>query len=281
MDTPSANAEAEAAWNGEYGEFWAEHADRFDAFLAGFHPRFLAAAGIGPGERVLDIGCGNGQATLDAARLAGSGSALGVDLSAPMLAVARRRATDRGVGNAEFLRADAQVHPFPPAHADVAISRTGAMFFADPVAAFGNLARALRPGGRLVLLVWQDDERNEWMGGLTRTLCGDRPVPRPPADAPDARSLADPGRVRAVLTAAGFTDVAVDDLTAPVRLGDDPESARRFALGLGNVRSVLARLDENDQPAAHDRLRESIAAHTGPDGVRYAAAAWLVRARRR
>src|SRR5262249_7800652 len=149
------NAEQARAWDGDEGAYWAGNADRFDKAIAAYHGRFLAAAAIGRADRVLDIGCGTGQTPRDAARAAADGLTLGVDLSGQMSAPARRLAAEHGIANVRLEQADAQVSPFASASFDVAISRTGTMFFADPAAAFTNIARALRPGGRLVLLVWQ------------------------------------------------------------------------------------------------------------------------------
>jgi ubiquinone/menaquinone biosynthesis C-methylase UbiE len=132
------------------------HDELYDAGLARYDPFFLAAAAIAPTDRVLDIGCGNGSTTCEAARRASQGSALGVDLSARMIERAMTRATAAGLGNAQFLQADAQIYPFPAGYFDQAISRTGVMFFGDPAAAFSDIRRALRSAGRLTLLVWQD-----------------------------------------------------------------------------------------------------------------------------
>src|SRR5688572_10172057 len=127
----------------------------YDAELRRYNEHFRAAAGVGPQDRVLDSGCGAGQSTRDAARAAVGGRALGIDVSARMLEIARERAVAEGLANVAFEQGDAQGHPFADNHFDVAISRFGTMFFAEPVPAFTNIARALRPGARLVMLVWQ------------------------------------------------------------------------------------------------------------------------------
>src|SRR5438105_1841920 len=144
LEVDPTNAEQAGAWDGDEGAYWAENAERFDRAVAAYHERFLAAAGIGGAERVLDIGCGTGQTTRDAARAAPDGTALGVDLSGRMVELARRLATGEGIANARFEQADAQVHPFAARSFDVAISRTGTMFFGDPAAAFANIAGAVR-----------------------------------------------------------------------------------------------------------------------------------------
>src|SRR5262245_44337915 len=175
------NVEQAEAWDGKEGEYWATHQDRFDSTIAPHHARLMAAAAIAPGERVLDIGCGNGMTSRDAARAAGpTGGVLAADLSGPMLARAQQQAKDEGLGNIRFEQADAQVHPFEAGAFDVAMSRFGVMFFADPVAAFANIARALRSGGRLAMMVWGPPPENEWMLALRKALAVGRDLPMPP-----------------------------------------------------------------------------------------------------
>jgi SAM-dependent methyltransferase len=186
------NEDQLGAWDGDEGAFWAAHAERFDRSIAGFHSRFMEVAAITPADRVLDVGCGTGQTTRDAARAATGGTAVGVDLSADMLRVARRLAAAEGITNAEFEQADAQIHPFPTAGFDRIISRTATMFFGDRSAGFANLARSMRPGGRLTLLVWQGLARNEWLREIAGALTLGRGLPAPPPDAPSPFALADP-----------------------------------------------------------------------------------------
>jgi ubiquinone/menaquinone biosynthesis C-methylase UbiE len=157
-------------------------ADFYDAELRRHNVHFRAAADVGPGDHVLDIGCGAGQSTREAARAAVQGSALGVDLSAPLLDRARRLADAEGLHNVSFQHGDAEADPFPPARFDLCISRFGTMFFSDPVAAFTNIGRAMRPGARLVLLAWQDSDRNEWFTAVRQALAGSSP-PTPTASA--------------------------------------------------------------------------------------------------
>src|SRR5947208_10200043 len=190
------NADQARAWDGDQGAYWADNAERFDRSVAGYHRPFMAAARVSPPDRVLDIGCGTGQTTRDAARSAGAGTALGIDLSARMVAYARELATREGVANAAFEQADAQVQPFTTESFDVAISRTGAMFFGNPVVALTNVARALRPDGRLVMLTWQALPANEWIRELSGALAAGRSLPTPPPGAPGPFALSDPDRVR-------------------------------------------------------------------------------------
>jgi SAM-dependent methyltransferase len=271
------NAEQARAWDGDEGAYWAANAERFDEAVAAYQRPFLEAAGIGATDWVLDIGCGTGQTTRDAARRAVSGSALGVDLSAQMIALARQLVAAEGVTNARFEQADAQIYPFAAASFDVAISRTGAMFFGDPAAGFRNIARALRPGGRLALLVWQDLPRNEWVRKIFTALAAGRELPVPPPDAPGPFSLADPARMRSILTAAGFADVQLQGLSAPMYFGPDTEEAYGFVLGL--MGWMLQGLDGAGRGRALDALRGSLAAHDSGHGVSYGSAAWLITAR--
>jgi SAM-dependent methyltransferase len=273
------NAEQWRAWDGDEGAYWAAHADRFDRAVAPHHDRLMAAAAISAGERVLDIGCGTGQTTRDAARAASpGGTALGVDLSSGMLDVARARAADDGLDNVAFAQVDAQVHPFDPASFDVAISRTGAMFFGEPVVAFTNVARALRPGGRMALVAWQSFADNEWIREITGALTGGRPLSPPPPDAPGPFSLADPARVHALLDAAGFVDVDLTGVSAPEWFGVDADDAHAFVLGLTGW--MLRDADDDTRGRAVDALRSTMRAHEGPDGVTFASAAWVITAKR-
>ncbi|WP_371680384.1 class I SAM-dependent methyltransferase [Streptomyces sp. NBC_01276] len=270
------NAEQARAWDGREGAYWAEHADRFDRALRAYRPDFLAAADVSAADQVLDVGCGTGEITRDAARTATGGRALGVDLSAAMLRVARERAAAEGLHNADFVRADAQVHPFPAAAFDVAVSRMGTMFFADPVAAFRNIGGALRPAGRFVQSVWQPLSRNEWFLSFTGALAAGRPLPAPEPGSPGPFALSDPDRIRAVLGAAGFTQVRLEAHEEPMWFGEDADDAERFTLGM--LGWMLEDLDAAGRGRAADGLRTTLAAHGTDHGVLYGSAAWTVRA---
>ena len=271
-----ANAEQLRAWDGDEGAYWATHAEYFDRSALPFHHRLLAAAAIHEHDRVLDIGCGTGQTTLRAARSAAAGSVLGIDLSSPMLAYARQRAADGHLENVSFLQADAQIHPFDPDAFDVAISNTGATFFGDLRAGFSNIARALRPGGRLALLTWQPLPDNEWVGELTGALAAGRALPSPPPDAPHPFALADPDRVRSILTAAGFAEIDLEPAHERIWFGHDADDAYQFVLGL--LGWMLDGLDDVGKTGALDALRATTRRHDTPDGVLYDSAVWIIRA---
>ena len=248
----------------------------YDAELRRYDEVLRRAWGVQPGEHVLDIGCGSGQTTCEAARMARAGSALGVDVCAPAVERARRLARAQGVRNVTFECADAQLHRFPPERSDVAISRFGTMFFADPVAAFGNVGRALRPAGRLVMMVWQAHDRNEWDVAIRQSLAG---TGGSAAAGSAAFSLADPAAVTGILEAAGFGDVTFTDIHEPVYYGADVAAALDWVRGFACTGDLLGRLDPAAAARALGRLREMLAAHLSGDGVWFDSRAWIVTAR--
>ena len=271
------NATQERAWEGAEGDHWAEHADLLEGVAARYDPALLDTAAIAADSRVLDIGCGTGSVTRAAARRAPGGTALGVDLSTAMIATARDRAARAGLVNAAFLRADAQVHPFPAGGVDVVLSRTGASFFGDLAAAFANLARATTAGGRLALVTWQAFARNEWIAEIGGALAG-RPLPGPPPNVPGPFGLAEPEFAEGLLRGAGFVDVAFDDLREPALFGPDPLAARDVMAGL--LSWMLDGRDAAERDRARAALLATMQAHAGPDGVTFGSAAWLITARR-
>ncbi|CAL9665976.1 2-methoxy-6-polyprenyl-1,4-benzoquinol methylase, mitochondrial [Streptomyces sp. enrichment culture] len=269
------------AWNGPEGTHWARHQDRWNAVNGGFDQPLLDAAEITGEHRILDVGCGSGQTTRRAARRAPRGGALGLDLSAPMLAEARTRAEEQGIGNVSFVQGDAQVYPFEEGAFDAAISRYGVMFFADPITAFGNVRRALRPGGRLAFVCPADAADNGWVTAIAslRGLLpvGDFGTP----GLPGMFSLAAPDRIRDILTAAGFTAVTVDRVQAHGVWGDGAEDAAEFLWGTGPGRHLLEQADARARERARRTLTDHLRGHLAADGtVRLLSTSWLVTADR-
>ncbi len=260
------------AWDGDQGSFWAKRAQRFDDGVAAYREAFFAAAAIQPADAVLDIGCGPGQTTRDAAKKAVDGSALGVDLSSTVLGLARELAAKEYVLNVTFEQADAQIHPFPDAGFDVVISRHGSMFFGTPPAAFANIARATRPGGRLVLLTWQPFRHNEWITTFRRIFDAGRDLPAP--DFP----MSDPAAVEDLLTSAGYADVRSRALNEPMYFGQDVDDAADFILEQNSEK--LRELDDATRAAVIENLRADLAEHQTGRGVFYGSAVWLIEARR-
>jgi SAM-dependent methyltransferase len=253
-------------------------ADHYDAELRRLYEHLRAATRIRPTDRVLDIGCGRGETTRDAARAASSGSVLGVDISEPMLEHARRLTAEAGLQNITYELGDAQVHPFPPASFDVLISRFGTMFFADPVAAFSHLAQASKRGAHLAMMVWQSCERNEWAMAIPQALA----VPEYDGRAtwgPGLFSLADAEIAAAMLRKCGFAEVGFTDVHEPVYYGPDVETACQIIGSFRNTKDFLARLDADAAQRALDQLRNMLASHLTEDGVLFDARAWIVTAR--
>ncbi|MDP4501783.1 class I SAM-dependent methyltransferase [Nonomuraea turcica] len=267
------NTHQAEAWNAYEGEHWARNHDRYDAVNSGFNDLLLDAAGIGERDRVLDIGCGNGQVTRLAARRARLGHALGVDLSMPMLATARGLAAAEDISNVTFEQGDVQVHPFPDAGLDVAMSRFAVMFFADPIAAFTNVHRALRPGGRLAFLSMTDPTGTD-LGEVLAALAGYLPQGRTAGDhGGGPLSLSDPEHITTLLTAAGFCEIAVSLVEAESIWGSDTADAAKFLMGWGPVRFNLGSADRAPARAA---LEAAFGRFERADAVRLRATAWLV-----
>ncbi|MDT9687703.1 class I SAM-dependent methyltransferase [Streptomyces sp. P9(2023)] len=274
------NIEQAQAWDGYEGAHWARNQDRWDAVNGGFDEHLLAAAALDGHTHVLDVGCGAGATTRTAARRAAHGRVLGLDLSGPMLGRARESARRENVGNVTFERGDAQVHAFEPGVFDVAISRFGVMFFADPVAAFANIGRALRPVGRLAFVCAAEAEGNEWLRAFAELrdllTLGGFGAP----GGPGMFSLADPATVREVLGAAGYEDIGVTHVEAYGTWGRDAEDAAGFLLDTGPGRHLLGQVGPDVQERARQRLTDTLRAHTANGAVSLRSTAWLVTARR-
>lgn len=282
MSTP-ANAEMVRYWNEVSGPKWVALQSVIDRQIEPLGRRALARAGLAAGERVLDVGCGCGATSLEAARrVAPGGSVLGLDLSAPMLARARERAAAEDVANAEFLQADAQTAALPGPF-DAVVSRFGVMFFDAPALAFTNLRRTLRTGGRLSFVCWQGVNRNPWMSVPLAAVASVLPLPTPAApDAPGPFAFADDGRVRGILAEAGFTDVVVEGVEERLAVGPgDLEGTARFLLSMGPAAVVLRESPEAAAREAEvlDAVRTALRPHLTPDGVVMPSACWLVSAR--
>jgi SAM-dependent methyltransferase len=275
------NVDQAAAWDGDDGDDWAEHEEQYNRTSERHTNRLFAMAGIRPTGHVLDIGCGCGDTTRRAARIATDGSALGVDLSSRMLARARERSAAEGITNTRFERADAQVYPFEESAFDLAISRFGVMFFGDPIAAFRNIRRALKPGGRVAFLAWQSLANNEWIRELFGVLAAGRDLPRPQPGTSGMFGLADPDAVHKIFGEAGFDEIRLDDVSEPVMAGADADDAFTFVRSLGVTRGMLRDLDAETTEQVLDNLRTLTATHDTGQGVFLNSAAWLITARRR
>ena len=239
----------------------------YDAEMRFYRSRFRDACGVRDGDRVLDVGCGGGQTTRDAAADAGRGSVLGVDVSERMLEHARRQP----MPNVDYLQADAATYEFEPESFDVCISRFGVMFFDDLVGAFTNLRRALRPGGRLVVLVWQPRAENEWARVIPEAIGGT-------FRDESAFALGAEDVTRDILTSAGFAAPTFTAVHEPLFYGADVEAAYANVLRLREPQALLAELDPAAAERAEAALRAMLAAHDTGDGVLFESAAWIITA---
>ena len=278
------SADQRAYWNGPPGESWVANQAALDALQGGVSALLLAEAAPGPGDRVLDIGCGAGETTLAVARAVGPrGTVTGVDISEPLLARARRRAEAAEAGNAVFLHADAALHRFEPESADLVVSRFGLMFFADPVAAFRNLAPALAPGGRLVFVAWAAADRNPWFS-LPLAAAVERLGPAAPSDpdAPGPMAFRDIGRVTRILAEAGFARAEGAVRTVDLHLPGGLEAAADLALRIGPATRHIRDKggSEDDVRAIADGVRARLAPFVTGDGIRVPATVNLYRAGR-
>ena len=253
--------------------------DFYDVELRAHHEHLRAAYGIGRGDEVLDIGCGTGLTTREAGRATAPGRVVGVDVSEQMLERARELTARERLENVSYEFGDARVSRFDPERFDVAISRFGTMFFSDPVSAFANIASALRPQGRLVWLVWQRRELNEWALAIDTALGSAAELPPPAAD---PFSLGDAEATTEMLERAGFQAVRLEDVHEPVLYGHDIDAALEFVCGFQAVSAALASMSDDDAVQAVDQLRETLEAHYGDDqGVAFDARSWLITAWRR
>ncbi len=276
----STNEQQTEQWNGVESNHWVENAERYDRQLAPFADALFERLTLAGMDRVLDIGCGCGATTITAA--AQAQHAVGLDLSGPMLAVARNRAADAGLANVEFVEADAQVHRFVPASFDVVVSRFGVMFFDDPAAAFANLRGALADDGRLVFVCWRPLDANEWL--LVPGLAAAAHVALPDLggeNAPGMFSLADDDAIRAVLGGAGFNTVKMEPFDTTITLGGGGtvDETLDYLLGTGIAHALLDTATPDAREHAIDAVRASLAEHYEAGvGVRLGASAWLVSA---
>lgn len=276
----AANANEIAYWNGTAGRHWADRQESQDILLSQILTAALARAAVGPGERVVDVGCGTGASSIALARLVGpTGRVLGVDVSEPMLSRARARLSPELP--VEFVQADATLHRFAPHAFDLLFSRFGVMFFAEPARAFANLRGALRPGGRLAFACWQKPDANAWLMVPLRAAYEHVPkLPKLGPEDPGPFSFADADRVRRVLGEAGFQSIALEPLALELDIagGQGLDAAVAAALDIGPTSRAL----EGQPPATRDAvaatLRRTLTPYQRGSQVPLAAAIWVVTA---
>jgi SAM-dependent methyltransferase len=274
------NAQQVEYWNSPIAQTWVKLQTRLDRLFQPLTEVALDHAAPQPGERAIDIGCGCGATVLELARRVGTGGhVLGIDISAPMLNLARRRATEAGYSQATLIEADLATYGFPSQSFDLAFSRFGVMFFADPVAAFANLRAALKPGGRLVFACFRPLAENRWvLEPLTAVQHLLPPSPAPGPEEPGQFAFADPDRVRRILTAAGFHDVTLTGHDPDMKLGDAKQAAD-MSSQIGPIARALMGAPESLRTAVLEALATAYRRFDGPDGVTLPGANWIVAAK--
>ena len=274
----SDNAAQIEFWNGAGGERFARNQDTIDRSLSKITDAAIRFANPQVDERVLDIGCGCGTTTFRLREKVGAnGAAAGVDISVPMLNVARARA---GASNADiaFVEDDAATHDFQPVF-DLVFSRFGVMFFSDPVAAFANIRTALTRNGRLVFVCWRGLPENIW---AYAPLVAAKPF-LPPSDPPDPLApgpfaFADGDRLHRILSGAGFNTIQIEKLDTTMSMGATLEEAAAESLNIGPAARAAAELAQPVRAKIRAAIATSIARYQSPEGVMPPAACWLVRA---
>src|SRR6201987_5142345 len=253
-----------------------------DRAVAGLSRELLNLATPQPGERLLDIGCGPGTTVLELAKHVGPGGhVLGADVSEPSVARARERIGAAGLRHAEVIVADASVHPFPPGSFELTFSRFGIMFFSDPVAAFANVRRAMKPGGRLALAVFRPASEKLWPNApleAVRHLLP--PIPTPGPEEPGPYSWADPARVHRILEGAGFGEVSLTPLDPLIQLAGPKGEAEAtyFIRAMGPLMGVLPILSGAQRENVRATLEVYFKGHATSQGVVLPAEIWVVRA---
>ena len=276
--TAQPNTQQAALWNDASGKAWVDLQPVLDEVLAPFERLLVDAGYPGEGRSVLDVGCGAGATTLAMARRIGdSGRCVGLDISEPLVALATARAQAEGTANAEFVAADAQTHAFEPGRFDAIVSRFGVMFFDDPVAAFANIRRAARPGGRLAFVAWRSPAENDFMTAAARAAAPFLP-PAPPPDpnAPGQFAFADGVKVKRILEAGGWSSIEVEKADVPCRISEG--DLMTYVTRLGPVGAALREVDHATAEKIMAVLPSAFAGFRKDGAINFNAACWLVKA---
>lgn len=271
------NQQQSTLWNGPSGQAWVESQQLMDQLLRPFEELLVEAATAEPCQHLLDVGCGTGATTLALARRLGSAAhCTGVDISEPMLELARARAEHEPTPPA-FIVADAQTHAFEPASFDAIVSRFGVMFFDDPVRAFANLHGAAKPGARLVLIAWRSAAENPFMTTAERVAAPflpDLPARRP--DEPGQFAFGDPDRVRQILKTSAWSNIDVESVDRPCSMPE--RELTHYVTRFGPVARVLQHADAALRNNVIGQVRDALAPYVDDSEVRFTSACWLIRA---
>jgi SAM-dependent methyltransferase len=272
------NEQQAALWNGGSGKTWVDMQPVLDRVLAPFEQPLIDAGYAGEGSSVLDVGCGAGATTRAMARRVGKdGRCVGLDISEPLVALARARARSEGTENASFIQGDAQTFAFEPGRFDSVISRFGVMFFDDPEAAFANIRTAARRGGKLAFVAWRSPAENPFMTAPSRAVASLLPpAPPPDPDAPGQFAFADSAKVRRILETGGWSSIEVKPADIVCQLSE--AELMDFATRLGPVGAALREVDSDTAEKVMAILPSALAPFVKDGIARFTAACWLVTA---
>jgi ubiquinone/menaquinone biosynthesis C-methylase UbiE len=283
QQTDSPNAREVQYWNSAQTRAWADEYDVIDRLFAGLTRVALDHAAPKLGERVIDIGCGSGTTVLElAARVGPTGYVLGADVSKPSVEKAQERIAAAGVQQAEITLCDVSTHTFPANSFDLVFSRFGVMFFADPVAAFANIHKAMKSDGRLAVAVFRTPQENKW---ATAALAAVRhllpPITPPGPEDPGQFSWADAARVHRILETAGFQDISLTphDPEMPLAGRGGAAEAASFMSRVGPVVRAMSDASEQRRKEVRAALEAFFKIHEGPQGIVLPGAIWVVTAR--
>ena len=282
LEKPVVNSDQKEFWNDIKGQLWVDMQPRIDEMLRPFGEKTLAALGPKSGEKVLEIGCGTGTMTLTLAeRVKPSGEIVAVDISKPMLKLARSRTNSLTPDGPVFVEGDAQVHNFSTGYFDALFSRFGVMFFDDPITAFRNFRDAVRPGGRLAYVCWADRKDNPWIRLPTGASREFLDIPPPPeVDAPGQFAMEREARIKEVLEESGWSNAAIERFDIKHSLGSNVSDAANFISHMGPMSEPFSMTDEETQRKCLEAIKGALKPYEEPKGVYMGFATWIVTASR-
>ena len=278
LEPKGTNAPQIEYWNGPAGDKWARLADSQDSMLDALGRVAMDACDIASGHAVLDVGCGSGSTSIEMARrVAPGGRVVGVDISTPMLTVGLERARKRHVEGLSFENRDVSTYSFEVGQFDRVFSRFGVMFFVDPVVAFANIRKGMKPGARLGFVCWKSLEENAWFKIPVDAALG-HILPSAPSDPgePGPTAFADPGRVRRILSEAGFEDVSLKELETTLPLEADAQLSAEKLIQIGPASRLLADAPDEIKKKVISDLAEDLKPYETTDGVKIGCAVWIV-----
>lgn len=275
------NLDQQQFWNEVKGEFWVTLKPRIDTLLLPFGVEALKALKAIPNERILDVGCGTGDTSLELAKVVGSGGEVrGIDLSRPMLEKARAGASGLPKGVVTFQEGDAEVEVFAPNYFDAVFSRFGVMFFDDPIAALGNIRSAVKSGGRLAYVCWASRKDNPWIRIPTGAARGFLEIPpAPPEDAPGQFAMEREARIIDVLSRAGWSDIKVHKFEMEHNMGDSLNDAASFICQMGPMSEPFSDASQAVREKCIAAVEGALEPYAASSGIEMKFSTWIVEAK--